>query len=118
VVFTNAHQEHAQRVLRRLGVLKQIDQILDITALNFENKPKPIAYKRALALAGETEPELCVLVDDRTPNLIPGKVIGMTTVLVGDKQPHNSVDYHLQQITELIKIVPGLDQRLSPSSDR
>jgi putative hydrolase of the HAD superfamily len=108
VVFTNAHQDHAQRVLHRLGVFELIDQIVDITALDFINKPKPTAYRKALSLSGEMEPEACVLVDDRAVNLVPGKAIGMTTVLIGESQTHASIDYCLQSITELVEAVPGL----------
>jgi putative hydrolase of the HAD superfamily len=110
IVFTNASIDHAERVLGRLGVLKQIDQVIDIIALNFENKPNTNAYAQALTLAGERDPKACVLVDDRVQNLLPGGLMGMTTVLVGENQPDPDIDFTISSISELTLVVPNLKQ--------
>ncbi|HEY43217.1 MAG TPA: pyrimidine 5'-nucleotidase [Anaerolineae bacterium] len=109
VIFTNASRDHAERVTRRLGIEKQIDQVIDIIALDYHNKPKPSAYSRALSLTGEKDPTTCLLVDDRSRNLIPGGAMGMTTVLVGEQETDPHVDFHINLITQLILTVPGLD---------
>lgn len=110
IVFTNASIDHANRVLERLGVINQIDQIIDIIALNFENKPKNNAYVQALTFAGERDPKTCVLVDDRIRNLLPGGLMGMTTVLVGEKQSNPDIDFIISSISELILVMPDLMQ--------
>jgi len=110
IVFTNASIDHAERVLGRLGVLNQIDQVIDIIALNFENKPKTNAYVQALTLAGERDPKACVLVDDRVQNLLPGGLMGMTTVLVGENQSDPDIDFIISSISELTLVVPNLKQ--------
>ena len=43
VIFTNADQAHSERVLNILQVREHFDLIIDITALNYENKPRPSA---------------------------------------------------------------------------
>jgi putative hydrolase of the HAD superfamily len=110
IVFTNASMDHAERVLGRLGVLNQIDQVIDIITLNFENKPKIGSYEQALKLAGERDPKACVLVDDRVQNLLPGGLMGMTTVLVGDSQSKPDVDFIISRILELTSVLPDLIQ--------
>jgi putative hydrolase of the HAD superfamily len=115
VIFTNASRDHAERVLGRLGIEEQIDQIIDIITLDYHNKPKTIAYTRALSLAGEEDPTACLLVDDRSRNLIPGGAMGMTTVLVGEEETDPRIDFHINLITQLILTVPGLDHSAAMS---
>jgi putative hydrolase of the HAD superfamily len=108
LIFTNASINHANRVLQVLGVQGLFDQIIDILALNLRNKPKPAAYQRALALAGNPAPEECLIIDDRIPNLVPAKTLGMKTVLVGNGNPGSEVDYCIPRITDLLKTLPEL----------
>lgn len=110
VIFTNASADHAERVLKRLGVDIYFDQIIDILALEFHNKPLPQAYERALLLAQVTDPSACLLIDDRVENLLPGTAIGMTTVQVGDREGHPKVDFRIKQITDLLDFFPGINQ--------
>jgi putative hydrolase of the HAD superfamily len=109
VIFTNASHDHAERVLNRLDIEKQIDQVIDIISLDYHNKPEPSAYSRALSLTGENDPSACVLVDDRSRNLIPGGAMGMATVLVGEDDPDPRIDFQINIITQLTRAVPGLD---------
>jgi putative hydrolase of the HAD superfamily len=44
VIFTNASEEHARRVLERLGVARHFPIILDVRRLDYCNKPDPEAY--------------------------------------------------------------------------
>jgi putative hydrolase of the HAD superfamily len=108
VVFTNASRDHVERVLGILGIGDLIDEMVDILALEFHNKPLPDAYRRALLLAGERDPEACVLVDDRVDNLLPATEMGMTTVLVGDHDPGSQIDHRIALITDLPQTVTGL----------
>ncbi len=116
VIFTNASHDHAERVILRLGIENVIDQVIDIIALDFQNKPKPDAYKKALSLANEQNPTACLIVDDRVVNLIPAKSLGMTTVLISDDQTHPQIDFCVSRISELSSVVPSLDVGL-PSGE-
>lgn len=108
IVFTNAYLDYAMRVLKQLGVSDLIDQVIDILALEFSNKPDPLAYHRALALAGNPSPATCLLVDDRETNLSAAAELGMTTVLVGDGAAEETIDYTIEQIHGLTIAVPSL----------
>ncbi len=108
IIFTNAYLAYAMRVLMQLGVSDLIDQIIDILALDFSNKPDPEAYHRALALAGNPSSATCLLVDDRYPNLSAAAEFGMTTVLVGDGVVEGKVDYTIEHIHALTNAVPSL----------
>jgi putative hydrolase of the HAD superfamily len=108
VIFTNASGDHVTRVLQRLGVEDLFDQVIDIIALEFSNKPNPLAYRKALDFTSEDDPSACVLVEDRMDNLLPAGAMGMTTVLVGGIPHGNQADFQLQRITDLTRVVPGL----------
>lgn len=85
-VFTNADSGHARRVLDILGVRHHFEQIIDVRHFDFNSKPHPSAYQRALDIL-DTRPDACVMVDDSPENLAPAKAMGMLTVLVGDDAP-------------------------------
>ena len=111
VVFTNASRGHAERVLNCLGVSSRIDAIVDLFALEMANKPEPAAYERALKLAGESDPRVCVLADDLLRNLAPAKALGMTTVLVGPERQDGVADVRIERIADLTRALPGLVAR-------
>lgn len=106
VIFTNADERHAGRVLDRLGIRRHFTRIIDILALNFVNKPDPAAYRRALQLLA-AEPAECVFVEDTLYNLLPAHDLGMCTVLVGARSTERAgaaepgVDHHIAHILEL-----------------
>jgi pyrimidine 5'-nucleotidase len=108
ILFTNASTGHAVRVLHRLGIEKQIDAIVDLLVMNLRHKPQGEAYQIALTTAGEQDPSACLLVDDRIENLLPGASLGMTTVLVSSNATDSNADFHIESITDLIKVVPEL----------
>jgi putative hydrolase of the HAD superfamily len=108
IVFTNATREHAERVLACLGVSSQIDTIVDLFAMEMANKPEATAYERALKLAGESDPRVCVLADDLPRNLAPAKAMGMTTVLVGPERQDGVADMRIERIVDLTRALPGL----------
>jgi putative hydrolase of the HAD superfamily len=104
-VFTNSDSNHVQRVLRVLGLSDCFAGVIDVRALNFLCKPEVGAYRQAMRLAGESEPEHCLFLDDSPANLAPAKDLGLTTVLVGARQPHPAADYCLQDVLELPDIL-------------
>jgi pyrimidine 5'-nucleotidase len=108
IIFTNASIDHAHRIMRHLKIEKLIDQVIDIIALDFINKPHPDAYQRALDLAKISQPEFCVMVDDRIENLLPAQDLGMTTVLVGKNEPESRIDHTLRSVTDLLDVIQEL----------
>lgn len=114
VIFTNADRGHASRVLARLGVADLIEQIIDIEALGWINKPEPGAYRRALSLCGEPEPEASLVVDDQLRNLDPAAALGMHTVLVGGVRPADSRHDWIATVHGLPSVVAGLARNPEP----
>jgi putative hydrolase of the HAD superfamily len=113
VVFTNASEEHACRVLKALGIERHFSRIIDVRALGYISKPAPEAYRRALKILG-VEGNECLIVDDRVRNLAPAKELGMITVLVSNEeaaprqdQPKD-VDFVIGEVVEIGEIVRRL----------
>ncbi|MBI3241661.1 MAG: pyrimidine 5'-nucleotidase [Chloroflexi bacterium] len=107
-IFTNADAHHANRVLARLGVARHFESIVDIRAMNFENKPLPHAYQVLLTCLNARAAD-CILVEDSPRNLRPAKVLGMTTILVGDGlTPDPAVDFRVEAILETGKVIKSL----------
>lgn len=107
VIFTNADQPHAERVLNTLQVRPFFDQIFDIVALSYKNKPDPLAYKQVLNLLG-VPGECCIMVDDTPRNLIPAKDLGMTTILVDGAGPAMAIDYVVPTVFHIGPILKNL----------
>ena len=81
LILTNGTRNHADEVLRRLGIDKHFEDIFDIKAAKLEPKPKPQVYERFLA-RHRVDPHKAVLFEDLARNLEVPHALGMTTVLV------------------------------------
>ena len=107
-IFTNADAGHAARVLNCLGVARHFSFIIDIRAMNFENKPRPQAYETLLAQI-QTPAADCLIVEDSVRNLRPAKILGFTTLLIGNgHDPDPAVDYRAGSILETEAIIRQL----------
>ena len=108
VIFTNADTAHAERVLDTLRVRLHFEQIIDISAIGYKNKPDPLAYQYVLALlriAGEQ----CIMVEDTPRNLLPAKDLGMTTILIDSSDgPSLGIDYTVPTIFHVGQVVKNL----------
>jgi putative hydrolase of the HAD superfamily len=82
-VLTNSPSEHAERVLRRLGIAQHFSHIFDIRFLAFQPKPHAAGYQRALDILNARGPH-SALVEDTLRNLAPARALGMTTVFLTD----------------------------------
>jgi putative hydrolase of the HAD superfamily len=82
LIFTNADDRHASRVLSRLGLGQLFDEVFHIASADFSPKPSPEAFERLIA-AHEVAPAAAAFFEDRAMNLAPAAELGMTTVLVG-----------------------------------
>ncbi len=107
-IFTNADADHAKRVLKVLGIEDCFSGIIDVRALDFLCKPDRKAYVRALDLAGEANPENCVLLDDSIRNLTPAHQLGYTTVLVGSTEQYQAADYSIESLKDLPQVFKQL----------
>ena len=107
-IFTNADTAHSERVLNTLQVRFHFEQIIDINALGFKNKPDPLAYQRALALL-RVSGDQCIMVEDTPRNLLPAKDVGMTTILVnGSRTTALGIDYVVPTVFHVGQIVNNL----------
>ena len=108
-IFTNADAAHARRVMQVLGVTDCFERIIDIRAIDFACKPEPLAYMRALALAGDPAPQECVLLDDSPTNLAPARQLGFTTVMVNlECECNPAATYRVSSLLELPRVLPAL----------
>ena len=82
LVFTNADDRHAERVLDRLGLAGLFGDIFHIACAEFLPKPDPQCFARIIA-AHAIVPARTAFFDDAPHNLAPAAALGMTTVLVG-----------------------------------
>ena len=81
LILTNGTRNHADEVLRRLGIDKHFEDIFDIKAADLEPKPHAVVYERFLERHG-VDPHQAVLFEDLARNLEVPHALGMTTVLV------------------------------------
>jgi putative hydrolase of the HAD superfamily len=107
-VFTNADAAHAGRVLQTIGVSDCFEGIIDVRAIDFACKPEREAYLRAMALANESDPRRCALLDDSPVNLAGAHELGMVTILVGRNGAHLAANYTLPDIYKLREVMPQL----------
>jgi putative hydrolase of the HAD superfamily len=106
VIFTNADEYHARRVLRALQMEGLFDDIIDICDIAPYCKPMPAAFSRALELAGVTLPGECLVCDDTPRNLAAARSLGCITVLVGSGNPSSDADYSILNLGALSQVLP------------
>ena len=84
-VFTASTVPHATRCLELLGVADLFRGVIDVRAVEWVTKHDPVAYKRAMAIAGvgDVDPSRCLFLDDSVSNMRAAKGVGWQTVLVG-----------------------------------
>ncbi|MBN2555298.1 MAG: pyrimidine 5'-nucleotidase [Anaerolineales bacterium] len=101
IVFTNASEGHARRVLDRLGIASHFAAVIGVETLKFINKPQPEAFQRVLKLLHDPDPSTCIMVEDRAVNLKPAHDFGMGTVLVDSDASLPWIDHRINNILEL-----------------
>ena len=108
VIFTNATTEHAENVMQVLGIADQFADIVDVRRVAYVSKPNAEAYVRLLDIL-QASGEECILIEDAARNLLPGKGLGMTTVLV-DSADCAQVDFCVPDILSVGIVVERLLQ--------
>jgi len=105
IIFTNADERHARRVLRTLQLEPLFSQVIDILQVKPFCKPQPEAYLLALKLSGETRPQNCLVIDDAQRNLLAAAALGFRTVLVGQEMAEPGIDFTIPSLKELPRVV-------------
>jgi putative hydrolase of the HAD superfamily len=88
LIFTNADDVHAERVLERLGLSHLFEDVFHIGSSDYEPKPSPAAFARMTDAHAIAAAETAFF-EDSARNLEPAAALGMTTVLVGPHAPGN-----------------------------
>ena len=104
LIFTNADDIHAARVLDHLGIADLFDDVFHIGSAAFEPKPSPLAFARIVA-AHAIEPTRTAFFEDSERNLAPAAELGMTTVLVGPQSMQSDapfVDYRAEHLAPFL----------------
>lgn len=102
LVFTNASQAHAERVLRRLGIADRFEAVFDIIAADYVPKPDLAPY-RTLLDRHAIDPRHAVFIDDLRRNLAPAAALGMTTLWVrgeDEEAPQDAPANHVHHVTD------------------
>jgi putative hydrolase of the HAD superfamily len=86
LIFTNADDVHAERVLERLGLGHLFDDVFHIALTDYNPKPSRRAFA-AMDAAHGIDPRVTAFFEDSLRNLEPAAELGMTTVLVGPHAP-------------------------------
>ncbi|MDB5476191.1 MAG: hydrolase, haloacid dehalogenase-like family [Phenylobacterium sp.] len=92
LIFTNADDVHARRVLERLGLDHLFDEVFHIGSFGYVPKPDPVVFQRMNA-AHRIDPATTAFFEDSERNLAPAAELGMTTVLVGPHAPASTAPF-------------------------
>ena len=107
-VFTNSISGWAARILARLGVSHHFTHVIDVRAVDYQSKPHPHAFTRALEIL-DLNGEDCVMLDDQPHYLSGASAVGMHTILVREgEKATNGIDYAVSHILEAEPILQTL----------
>ena len=111
-VFTNGDAAYARRVLQAIGVHDQFHDLHDIHASGYRPKPDPHGYALVCERFG-IDPVHALLADDMIQNLVPAKMLGMTTVWVdngserGSHGSEEAVDVRIADVADWLECLLG-----------
>jgi putative hydrolase of the HAD superfamily len=106
VIFTNATERHAQRVIRALGIEAFFPHIFDIAFMQYCPKPHLSTFHRMLDRLAATAEE-CLMLDDHPPTIAAARGLGMTTVYVGNAEEIEA-DYRIAEIKGLEQVLADM----------
>jgi len=92
IVFTNADNSYARKVMDRLGIDDLFEDVFDILEADLEPKPKPSVYDQFIAKYG-IRADRAVMFEDMARNLIPAHDRGMATVWINTGSTWGEVDH-------------------------
>jgi putative hydrolase of the HAD superfamily len=92
LIFTNADDVHAERVLQRLGLAQLFDDVFHIGSADYVAKPDRRTFEK-ISAAHAIDPAATAFFEDSERNLEPAGEMGMTTVLVGPNAPASTAPF-------------------------
>ena len=93
LIFTNADERYARRVLDAIGVSEHFAELHDIHAAELRPKPDRHGYELMLDRFG-IDPRRAAMVEDMAQNLKPAKELGMITVWVDNGSERGNHGHH------------------------
>jgi putative hydrolase of the HAD superfamily len=93
LIFTNADEPYARRVLDALGVTDHFAELHDIHAAELRPKPDEHGYRLLLTRFGIV-PARAAMIEDMAQNLKPAKQLGMATVWVDNGSERGNHAHH------------------------
>jgi putative hydrolase of the HAD superfamily len=101
VIFTNAPNSYALRVLDLLGIGDMFELVFSVESAKFHAKPSVRGFQMLLKSIN-AKPSDCIMLEDSLPALMTAKRLGMKTIWVTKKlQKPNFVDYRLSSVLAL-----------------
>ena len=106
IIFTNGSDEHAKKVLKKIGLDKTIDHIFDIIKADYIPKPDILTYQKVIK-EYSLDPDKTIMIDDLPNNLKTAKELGIKTVLIKkdffNSKTHNYIDIICSDLLDTIK---------------
>ncbi|MBI9046697.1 MAG: pyrimidine 5'-nucleotidase [Anaerolineaceae bacterium] len=106
IIFTNADDEHANRVLNTMQLTDCFEQIIDVNAIAPYCKPMKEAYEKAFSLANITDPSECVFADDSIKNLDAAREFGVLTILINENSMPSNGHLSIKHLKDLPNAFP------------
>lgn len=104
VVFTNAPENYALRVLDLLGIGDLFELVFSVESTKFHGKPSVRGFQTLLKNI-KVNPGDCVMLEDSLPALMTAKRLGMKTIWVTEQlHKPNFVDYRINSVLALTHI--------------
>jgi pyrimidine 5'-nucleotidase len=103
-VLTNNPSEFARKILSSLGVEDLFENVIGSMEIGYKLKPSSEAFLKAIEVTGY-DPKKTMFVDDIPQFHRAAKKIGMTTVLIGSERNYPYVDYNIESLFEIKKIL-------------
>ena len=107
LIFTNADIPHARRVLRQLQIEEYFADIIDVNRMEPYCKPSPEAFALAMKVAGESDPSMCVMIDDLPRTTRAAKDLGLYSLLYGESASGPDFDAAFNDWRELPPLLNG-----------
>lgn len=102
IVYTNASQPYAERVLAARGLAGVFDAVYGVEHAGFRPKPDQAAFEAVFAL-DNLSPAQGAMFEDDMRNLAAPHAMGMRTVLVGPQEmPAPHVHHHTTDLTAFL----------------
>lgn len=103
VVFSNAPELYARKVLSAIGIESLFDRVFSIEDTRFQPKPSVLGFKRLIRDL-HLVPGGCVMIEDSLDNLRTAKRLGMRTVWISAaRQRPSYVDLRITSVLELAR---------------